>query len=67
MDDDELLERLEHEEFMQQLQKLQEEIFIAWMDRAAGKMADEHFDIRKFGDEPVFTSLLFDKLIEESE
>ena len=64
---DELDEQMEHDEFMDSINKLQEQIFLAWMDQPAPKLLDEWFDIKIYGDEPAFTSVLFDSIIEEDQ
>lgn len=64
--DDEIEEELEFRAFMDELGRLQESIFWKAANLDVRKATSMHDDIKKFGDEPSFTTVLFDKIIEES-
>lgn len=66
MDDDEFSDELAHQEFLEELGRLQEQIFLAWLDRPANVLVQEHNDIMRYGNEPIFTSMLFDRILNES-
>ena len=63
---DEIAEELEFQDFMAELRKLQEDIFLAWLNKPVAAVVTEHNDIMRYGNEPVFAGLLFDKILEEA-
>lgn len=66
---DELEEELEHQEFLDSLNVLAERIFFMLLTTSppATFLKTSWDDVKVFGDEPVFTSLLFDMMLKEDE
>lgn len=66
-DADELVEEFEHLDFMATLNYLAEQIFMSLLfTNDVSRVKREYDDIIVFGNEPVFASILFDKLLKEA-
>ena len=64
---DEINDEIEHQVFLDHLNRLAEQVFWAYRNPSLGLVHEGYADIKTFGDEPIFASLLFEKMIAESE
>lgn len=63
---DEIAEEAEHQEYMDTLRRLERQVFLAYSAQPMDVLVDQWNDIRTYGDEPAFGSLIGDKVIEEA-
>lgn len=64
---DTLDDELEFQEFMDGLAKLQEQIFLGWLGQPLVPVLTTYHEIVRYGDEPVFADMIFDRMLKESE
>lgn len=65
--DDEWLAEILHREFMDTVNQLAAAIFSSYMRADAETTLEGWSDIKTYGDEPVFGSLIFDRMVAEHE